>query len=337
MPASLDDFRARFTPFHDPGTPERPWPFLMAVPSRCRPAGETSPSDAADAVFTPLARFAAPASDPLEATISFTVLPREIGAGDLALIAAERSGQQVLQRRDLHDGGAHEAELILRRDDREAGPWLDWCRVLRDGPRVYRIAASAPEARFEAVAETCALAVRSFGLLAPDEQRWAEAVEEVEREAPVPFRFLYPRSWRLTEFPSSDGPAGFALDFLHQKKVQGRLTVRVARTKPEISPVHHASLFRKRLTAEGFRLHGAPILAETSHEPFRTSHIYAPTARYEGHEVAAGLFIGEATDTTTFIDFVCPSRVESPWGWAVTKRAFEIVNHSMAFPPRRVR
>jgi hypothetical protein len=329
VPNSGDDLRSEFVPYQFPGLPELPWAFRVAIPARCRPLEGSPPGIEPGAIFTPLLLFAAPAPGSLEVFVSLTLLPQEMGAGDLALIAAERSGLRVLSRRDPDGTGADQSELIAR-ESRGGGPWLRWARVIKDGPRVFRIDAATPEEGFEDVAQTCGLTVRSFELLNPEGRPGAEDLVEVMRGSLVPFSFRYPASWRLTEFAAGEDLAGFVLDFVHREKVRGTVTVELQHAGDGVPPSQHARAFRARLTADGFRLNGAPIVAEPPPHGFSGAYIYAPPATWEGRETSVGLFIGETGHATALMSFACPARWENPWAWALTRRAFEIVRSSIS-------
>lgn len=302
--------------------------FRIAIPKECEDVVAVRIGDGSLEPFATLRRYQVPQSGGLELAVRMSILPREVSAGDFLECAALGSGRKVVQRRDWEGFDGCQCEIF--EEFEEGGEtWLRRTRGIKDGPRLFRIDATALKSRFAATEEMVAISLLSFQLLHSENQASAEELVKFVRAEPTPVVFKHPVSWQVVEENISPEALELRLEDAGGTADFGILWVWVYPTGRERTAPKCMRLFAETLRHRGARINGAPIIPKQPRPGFLATHVYAPTATRDGADLSVGAVVFESSNAISLVGVMGPGRTESPWCWAVTKRFFEVLHDSL--------
>jgi hypothetical protein len=306
---------------------ELPFEFQIAYPQSTRPQPQSAAASL-DGVFARLVEYRGPADCPLCLNVAVTVLPREIGVGDLAEVDAQRRGHQVLQRRDLSGKYAGNAEVLSACLEHDR-PWLTRNRLVKHGRLAFRITAAAPYDRFPEIGVVAARFLGSFRLQGAPLEDGAERQETCVLPSPASASFAYPASWRQSEPLRTNDSVAVTLSNGQAGENAATITVeaRVGAWPALRAPCLRR--FTESLESQGIQCQGSLVVPMAGPAGFDTVEVFAPRANREGRAMAVGLVFFIRDNGVVTAATAGPSRDTSIQWWAINKRAFEIVRDSL--------
>lgn len=311
------------------GLVPKPFDFEMALPADCRPEQPACEAESSTSAFGPTPMFQAGSrSRPFRVAVRVALLTSDVGASDFVAIDAEASGHTVVQGRDWPGTRGCQAEIITRQTV-EGQNWLTRSRAVKDGVRVFRVDASAPEQEFERCERDCAQTVMSFRLLHAEQRPCAEGMATARIGLPIRRVVKFPDSWRETARSEGDGSCELELLRSFDDRLSASIQIGAYQKREGESAHGHLRDYSNRLKSRGYRLAGAPILSTEAPAGSLAAYQYAPLARAAQGDLCVGAMLLELRHANVLLGFQGPTREGYPWCWAMMRRTFEWVRESL--------
>jgi hypothetical protein len=304
-----------------------PFDVRLILPPRMMEKRPSVPAQPGQCLFMSLGCFESdlPA---LRVEVSMAVIPRAVGPGDLADIAIEQDGDEVLSKQDCGKENPNEA-FLLSEWRRDGIPWIRRTRVVGQGRYTFRIDAAAPEEAQAELAQRCATIAYSMHVVEPAMAPEAEDLLEHRVTGPVGVAFRYPKSWSARTVIGRHGGEIAHVEHVANGKVVGRISVRAVRRAEEYAVQMLIQGIADEWKAEGIHLSGAPIASVTAPDGFDAAFLYAPSAKVGDTMQTIGCQVLERKELAVVLCFRGSARTGSGVLWAIHKRAVEIVRDTL--------
>jgi hypothetical protein len=277
-----------------------------------------------------------------EVKVTIALVGEEVSPSDWLSIYLEAQGEKVLQERHVpHEGGAIPDVLTTS----GTGPtqrisrWLvlkDWAKT--GGAHFFLVQASTPAANYTPeMANIFFMAVTNFNITHPTKWDYAEQLRTLVRAVPAKVSTVFPISWQQQENPQSD-------EHFYQvklsKELAGRriglinLLVSAGQTEADLRRLEEES--RAAYVAEKLEFAPAEFKAEQAFGAFQ--QVYA--ARTPQTNAAADtpaqeriVIMARTGSLWVYLENVRFTREDAPQEWAISKRAFDIVQEHLVVKP----
>ncbi|MDT0681433.1 hypothetical protein RM543_01955 [Roseicyclus sp. F158] len=310
-------------PYVNPGAPE--FGFTVNVPANWDIS--TYPEEAPSPDLSPrLLLHASPdAGRQIELCIFATVLTREVNPVDWADGWLELGGQGIVEARTWKTEYGILIDALTHATDRDV-KGVRRFMTIKDGPRLFVIEAriraeDAGAANF--VQNVLLAAIQSFALSRATKERFAEPFDMKALPGRVPLVFPFPSSWEESEIPDApEGGSGLLLD----NAGAGSILVVSAPGCDASEEIEDAALDRIGARIDVKRMDDAYIAV-----PRSVMNVISRQGIGQQGDAMVTLVTGriETPDVSAAAILVAPSQDTSPQGFAIARRAFEVLVEEM--------
>ncbi|MCL4807017.1 MAG: hypothetical protein KJ062_04375 [Thermoanaerobaculia bacterium] len=331
---SLDEPRSGQPGFrwHDETGPAgRRYHFGLPLPEKWDRLGEAGKAPSREEPLTFLARYRPTEGPEAEIVVTGRLLERDVAPADLLLPDLERSGEEILHRREIDSPDGRSIDVLTRRRT-ERGRLVLRRSTEKRGSRMLVLHAAATEETYDQWADRLSVVAAGLRFLEPGTWHCAEALGTLARKSPSDFLLFYPDSWQV-DGPDA-GPDVFSASLVSrlQDRVAGRIDLAVVSraARPDLRPVVDG--FLAGLTAAGFE--GPPIPFAPIRPPAAFNVAWEGVGeRTSGNaRVELRLRIGQRPDAWFCFALAGPTRQSAPDVWAVNRRALELAFDLVATP-----
>ncbi|RZK22727.1 MAG: hypothetical protein EOO56_07520 [Hymenobacter sp.] len=267
---------------------------------------------------------------------------QELSPSDWLAIYLEHQGERVLRERHLaQEGGAVPDVLTIsgKPGAERISRWLvlkNWAKT--GGAHFFLVQASTSMASYTPdMANIFFMAVSNFSLTHPTDWNYAEQLRTLVRAVPAKLSTVFPLSWQQQENPRSDEHfyqvkltkelGGHQIGLINLMLLAGQTEADVHRLEEET---------RAGYEAEKLNFAPATFTATPAFGPFQ--QVY--TALTPQLNAAAGtpaqerqVLLGHTGNYWVYLENVRLTQATAPEEWAISKRAFEIVQEHLVVKP----
>lgn len=184
----------------------------------------TTPSDKTAMGFIGLLRRVAHPRAEIE--VNAFLIPREIHPSDWLRFWLENNGYQIETGRNIPSTYGMVGDYLSTRVI-NGEQYIYRSLAIKDGNRMFLLTCRVLQKDYSVLAEEFLMAIKTFQLLNPTQERFAEPVKIFHVEKPLTAQFLFPASWVYREDSTSplNGTSFFLLNTLNNKVVIGHFTL----------------------------------------------------------------------------------------------------------------
>lgn len=259
------------------------------------------------------------------AEVAATKLPHEVHASDWLEAVLKARPCEILQQRTLRTPLGQRPDILYLDQTAAQGRPRTRATAIKHNDLLLVLRITATEADYNSLAADILIQLAGFCVETDARSMYAEEIVPFQTQR-LPFRFAYPRSWRLFGLPPRDGLIGLRLTRQVQDRVAGGIQLAFAR--PSL-PGATADPWQETLAS--LALQGIDVTAEP--QPTPGTRWTESGLCIEGED-ASGRQSGRCERLRHGGGSVClsmlgPSRTTDPANWAVNRRAFEIIRDSI--------
>ncbi|MEZ4293668.1 MAG: hypothetical protein R3B70_01735 [Polyangiaceae bacterium] len=262
--------------------------------------------------------------------VSMDEVPRELSPADWALMRLEERGHTLLASKSEYTPLGAVADLLTRASP-PSGPVLARTNMAKAGRRIFLVTCEAPEDEYPRWAPLFYIALATFRALHRGDAALAEPLDKYLHIHPAVVGFSYPASLQLIEdIRSRDEHALRLVDPAapgEDTALHPTLTLRsLAGARPRRLATEHIERARK----SGARFDDLPDLAPLPPpDLFEAASGLDLTGSSPSGDIALRLAVFESEAGAVLLACDGPARARAPFGWAVGRRAFEIVRDTL--------